>query len=136
MTRALSVDFGGKRIGVAVGETGAKVATARPNIEASGTLAKDAQAIFALAAKEGADVIVVGLPTDADGETKMSRVCRKLGESIAALGARVAYIDEAFTSAEAERDMVEVGLKGSERRKRSDGEAACRILERYFDQEA
>ena len=134
--RALAVDFGGKRIGIAVGESGPSVATSRPNLEASGTLAKDAQAIVALAAREGADVIVVGLPMDADGETKMSRVCRRLGEGIAALGARVAYIDEAYTSDEAERDMVEAGLKGSERRKRSDGEAACRILERYFDQEA
>jgi putative Holliday junction resolvase len=134
--RALAVDFGGKRIGIAIGESGPRVATARPNLEASGTLAKDAQAIVSMAAKEGADVIVVGLPMDADGETKMSRVCRKLGGSIAALGARVAYIDEAYTSDEAERDMVEAGLKSSERRRRSDGEAACRILERYFDQEA
>ena len=134
--RALAVDFGGRRIGVAVGESRPGVASARPNIEASGTLAKDAEAIAQLARKEEAEVVVVGLPLDAEGETKMSRVCRMLGACIEERGLTVRYIDESFTSAEAERDMHDAGLKGSERRKRSDGEAACRILERFFEQEA
>jgi RNase H-fold protein (predicted Holliday junction resolvase) len=45
----------------------------------------------------------------------------------------VDYVDESYTSSDAERDMAEAGLKGSARRKRSDAEAACRILERFFE---
>jgi putative Holliday junction resolvase len=131
--RALAVDFGGKRIGIAVGEVEHGVASSRPNLEASGTLAKDAMAIRAIAQKEQADLVVIGLAMDADGETKMSRICRKLGDAVAALGTRVEYVDESFTSAEAERSMADAGLKGSERRAKSDGEAACRILERFFE---
>ena len=134
--RVLAIDFGGKHIGVAVGESDARVATARPNLEATGTLTKDAAAIRAIAEKESASLIVVGVPTDENGETRMSRVCRQLGACIAALSLAVEYVDEALTSQEAERDMAAAGLKGSERRKRSDGEAACRILERYFEQQA
>ena len=132
--RVLAVDFGGKRIGIAVGESDPRVVSPRQNIDASGTLAKDAEAIRAVFEKEQADMVVIGLPQDEGGETKMSRVCRKLGECLTALGVEVNYVDESLTSAEAERDMTEAGLKGSERRKRSDGEAACRILERFFDE--
>lgn len=131
--RVVAVDFGGRRIGLAVGDTGSGVASPRRNLEASGTLAKDAEAIVRFAESEKAGLIVIGLATDAEGETRQSRVCRKLGEQVAALGVEVDYVDESYTSAEAEREMLEAGLKGSERRKRSDAEAACRILERYFE---
>ena len=134
--RALAVDFGARRIGLATGESQHGVASARPNLEASGTLALDADAIARMAQKEEADVVVVGLPLDGGGETRMSLVCRKLGACIEERGVSVRYIDESFTSAESERVMAEAGLKGSERRKRSDGESACRILERFFEQEA
>ena len=134
--RVLAIDFGGKRIGVAVGESDHRVASPRPNLQASGTLARDAQAIRAVMEKERADLVVVGLPTDVEGETRMSQVCRRLGQSLEALGVRVVLVDESQTSAEAERDMADAGLKGSERRHRSDAEAACRILERYFVEEA
>jgi putative Holliday junction resolvase len=132
--RVLAVDFGGKRVGIAVGESDPRVVSPRQNIDASGTLAKDAEAIRAVFEKEQADMVVIGLTQAAGGETKMARVCRKLGECLMALGVEVNFVDESLTSAEAERDMTEAGLKGSERRKRSDGEAACRILERFFDE--
>jgi putative Holliday junction resolvase len=131
--RVVAVDFGGRRIGLAVGDSGVGVASPRRNLEASGTLAKDAEAIVRFAESEKAGLVVIGLATDAEGETRQSQVCRKLGERVAALGVEVDYVDESHTSAEAERDMLEAGLKGSERRKRSDAEAACRILERYFE---
>lgn len=63
----------------------------------------------------------------------MSRVIRKLGE-ILAKELPVHTVDEFNTSHEAETAMVDAGLSGSQRRKASDGEAACRILERYFEQ--
>jgi putative Holliday junction resolvase len=131
--RAVAVDFGGKRIGIAVGESQTKVASPRPNLAASGTLARDAEAIHSLARAEEAQLVVIGLPLDESGETRLARVCRRLGEAVRALGVEVDYVDESYTSAEAEREMTDAGLKGSVRRKRSDAEAACRILERFFE---
>ena len=132
--RALAVDFGGKRIGLAVGESEHQSVRPLTNIVASGTLRRDAEKIVQVYTEEKAQTVVIGLPLDEQGETRMSKVCRMLGACVQDLGARVAYVDEAMTSRLSERDMAQEGLKGSERRKRSDGEAACRILVRFFEE--
>lgn len=134
--RVMAVDFGGSKIGLAVGDTSTGVASPRPNLPASGTLATDARAIDTKARAEEAKLVVLGLPLDARGETKMSRVCRQLGDLVAAYGLTVDYVDESLTSHGAETDMLAAGLKGSQRRKLVDGEAACRILERYLETHA
>lgn len=130
--RLIGVDFGGSSIGLAVMDSQAGIPRALPSLTASGTLAKDAAAIVALAQKEEAAAAVVGLPLDDSGEdTKMARICRQLGGKIQELGLKVEHVDESWTSSEAETAMAEAGLKGSQRRRKSDGEAACRILERW-----
>ncbi len=129
--RILAVDFGGTRIGLAVGDHPGGFPRALPALKATGTLAKDAAAIKAAAVKEQAVQIVVGLPLDENGETKMSRVCRMLAGKIEELGLAVATVDEAMTSFESEEVMKDAGLKSSQMRKKVDGEAAVRILERW-----
>lgn len=129
--RVLAVDFGGTRIGLAAGSHEGGFPRALPHLPASGTLAKDAAAIAAIAKKEDAELIILGLPLNEEGETKMSKICRMLGEKIAALGLKVETVDETLTSHESETLMKEAGLKGSQIRKKVDGEAAIRILERW-----
>ncbi|MGE0001924.1 MAG: Holliday junction resolvase RuvX [Fimbriimonadaceae bacterium] len=131
--RLLGVDFGGKRIGIAVAEFPAGLPSSRPALSATGTLAKDAAALCDFARREEATRVVLGLPLDSEGETRMSAVCRKLGSALEALGMEVAYQDESLTSREAERAMLAAGLKGAQVKRRVDGEAACRILERYLE---
>ncbi len=135
--RVLGVDFGGKRIGLAVGESEYGVTTARPNLAASGTLAKDAEAIARKAAEEGAEAVVVGLPVEPDGaEGRMARICRQLADRLRERGVEVNMVDERMTSAEAESDLAAAGMKGSVRKRTIDGEAARRILERWFSEQA
>ncbi|MEQ1933560.1 MAG: Holliday junction resolvase RuvX, partial [Fimbriimonadaceae bacterium] len=93
----------------------------------------DAIAIQAIAAREEADTVVVGIPEN-EQDQRMAKVCVKLAAEIRALGLEVKTVDESFTSVEAIDEMRE--LKGSEKRKRKDGEAACRIIERYWDEQA
>jgi len=127
------VDFGFKRIGLAVGESEFGVVTPRPTILAAGALKKDAVAIHSLAKKEEANAIVLGLPIEPDGqEGRMARICRNLGQLLVDAGATVHFVDETLTSVEAESAMAEAGLKASDRRKLRDGEAAARILERFM----
>lgn len=130
--RALGVDFGRARIGLACAEREAGVASPRRPLAASGTLRVDAKAIAEAAAREEAAVVVIGLALDADGETPMSRVARRLGAEVEALGWRVEFVDESLTSHSAEADMAAVGMTAAQRRKAVDGEAACRILERWM----
>lgn len=131
--RALGIDFGGERIGVAVGEREFEVVSPRPPLKASGKLDADAAAIADLAKREQADCVVLGLPLGADGEeTRMAKVCRMLGERLIGLGVRVEYTDETLTSQESQSAMKQAGLKGSQVKRKVDGESAARVLERYF----
>lgn len=133
--RLLGVDFGSKRIGIAVGDREHRVASPRPNLNTAGALDRDAESIAALARREEADAIVVGIPYEADGVAgRMARVCESLATRIEQRGWTVYRVDESLTSVTAERSMAE--LKGSVRRKKKDAEAACLILERFFNEKA
>lgn len=130
--RVLGVDFGGKRIGLAVGETEHEIASPRPAIEATGTLRLDAVNLAELAKKEAAEQVVVGLPLIEGEETKMSRICRMLGAEIEKLGFTVAYVDESLTSMTAESNLGKQGWTSGTVKKHLDSESACQILERFF----
>lgn len=131
--RVLGVDLGKLRIGIAVGESEFEVATPRPNLKASGTLKKDADAIDSLAKREAVERIIVGLPLNEEDD-RMARICGMLAEHLRALGWDVELVNESFSSVQAEEHLRE--LKGSVRARRKDGEAAAIILERYFDGQA
>lgn len=129
--RIVAVDFGRTNIGLATGDSASKVASPRKPLRASGTLQKDATAIREFAKNELAEAIVFGLPTIGGEETKGSKIVMRLAQMIE--GIPVKFVDEEFTSQQAEDAMIEAGLKASQRRAASDGEAACRILERFFE---
>lgn len=127
--RVLGVDFGTKRIGIAVGESEFKIVSPRPALTASGTLARDAETISSLVKAESAERVVVGIPYNEE-DRKMERICGLLAEELRKRGLTVDTVDEAMTSVGAEQVMTD--LRGSQVRRRKDGEAACRIVERYF----
>jgi putative holliday junction resolvase len=133
--RILGVDFGLKRIGLAIAESEFKVVTPRAPMAASGTLKRDAEAITAFARKEGADLVVVGLPVEEDGAVgKMARICQSIADHIKSAGLNVDTIDERYSSVEAESLLrEEKDLRASQRRKLRDGEAAGILLERYLE---
>lgn len=129
--RAMGVDFGSKRIGLAVGDAEHGIASPCGLLTSSGTLLKDAEAIGAVGRREQADLLVVGLPLELDGtHSPMSRVCGQLAAKLQAIGWDVRTVDESFSSIEAEEGLVYD--RASQRRKRRDGAAACVILERFF----
>jgi len=131
--RVLGVDFGSKRIGIALGETEGRVASPRPALVPSGKLKTDALTLTKLAQAESAEAIALGIPDYADA--KMANICRRLASEIEALGYQVHLVDESFTSVEAESVLLEMGFKASHRKRMRDGEAACRILDRFFEQQ-
>jgi putative Holliday junction resolvase len=133
LMRLLGIDFGFARIGAAVTDDAVGLPTALPTFPASGKLKVDAGAIASLAKRQEADKIVLGLPLEDGTEGKMARIMRQLGGHLQASGLVVDYVDETLTSVEAESVLLQTGMKASERRKHRDGEAACRILERYLD---
>lgn len=130
--RLLGVDFGQKRIGLAVGETEFGVTSPRPAMSASGSLTRDAESIASLARAEEAQLIVLGLPGTFEEDDRQLRLCGILADNLRGLGWTVELVDEAMTSVEAHEAAREVGLTAAERRRVVDSEAACRILDRYL----
>jgi putative Holliday junction resolvase len=133
--RLLGIDFGFKRIGIAIAETEIGIVTPRAPIEASGTLKIDAAKIAQIAKQEEAKKVILGLPIEESGEEgRMARIFRNLGDLISGHGVVVEFVDERLTSVIAEQTLREEGLKASQRRKLKDGEAAALILERYISE--
>lgn len=131
--RLLGIDFGFARIGAAVTDDAVGLPSALPAMTASGKLKVDAGAIATLAKRQEAEKIVLGLPLENGEEGKMARIMRQLGGHLQAVGLVVDYVDETLTSVEAEDALRGTDMKASQRKKLRDGEAACRILERYLD---
>jgi putative pre-16S rRNA nuclease len=129
--RVLGVDFGSVRIGIAVGDTDAAIATPKLPLTPSGTLARDAQAIAQTAKAAEAEAIVVGVPSN-EADLRMARICGLLAGHLRDLGWTVHLVDESLTSVEAERTLASAGLKAKAVKDRKDGEAAALILERFF----
>jgi len=131
--RVLGVDLGKARIGLAVMETGTGLSRALQPVTAKGALKADAQQVYAVGKTELAEGYVLGLPLENGIEGKMASVMRRFGAELETLGGIVFYVDESLTSVEASTAMHESGMKASQRKKRLDSEAACRILDRYME---
>lgn len=133
--RYLGVDYGTKRIGLAVGEDSPFFVEALRTIEADGPESA-AVAIAAAADEEGAETIVVGMPYALPGGD-MGITAEAIREMIGALetktGLQVVTEDERMTTALVERMRRESG--GLKRKFDKDAAAAAAILETYIEKE-
>lgn len=122
----LALDYGTKKIGVAIGNTLTR--NARPlTILVSDTRDQRFAAIAALLEQWQPDRIVVGLPLTLDGgEQYASTRCRRFANQLKGrFGAVVELVDERGSSLEAQE------LLGTN--EADDAAAAAVILQRYFD---
>lgn len=131
MSRYLGVDYGEKRIGLAISDDLGMIA--RPLDVVSRDDLRDA--LSQIQEQHGIARVVVGLPTALGGhEGASAQAARQLGEEIAEiLDVAVDYIDERFTSRMAESALLESGMKRAARRDTVDKVAAAIILQTYLD---
>lgn len=133
MTTIIGLDHGTRRIGVAVAEAETRMAFARAAIRRR-NLEDDMDAIRALAARESAVLLVLGLPLNMDGsEGSQAKVVRSFGERLVASGMPIAYQDERLSSWEAGERLVEAGTRPSRHGGELDSAAARVILQQYLD---
>lgn len=131
--RALAIDFGTKKIGIAVsdalGITVRGVETIRRR-----SMDSDIERIRSLVSDLEAQRVVVGLPLRMDGSEgdAASRVKRFVELLKEKLPVPVVTHDERLTSYEAEQLMIEQGIGHNRRRERSDEVAAMIILRDYL----
>ncbi len=130
--KALAVDFGSRRSGIAIFDSRDDLVFARPALAISGR--KDlARALAALAEHEEAQVVVFGLPHAPDGqETELCRRIRNVANDLAALRqVEIDFVDESMTSREAADKLGQGGIRGRRLGKALDSEAAVLILESW-----
>ena len=135
MMRFMGLDVGDKRIGVALSDDGAAIATPIETIHRSGNR-KDVTKLLELARDRDVSGIVVGIPYLADGSE--GRQAEKIRGFIAAVEAQtelpIATWDERYTSADAEDLLREAAVSSRRRRKGAvDRIAAALILQGYLD---
>jgi putative Holliday junction resolvase len=132
--RVLALDIGEKRVGVAVGDTDAKIAIPISTIAAQ-DLIPGSLALRRLVEDHEPEMLVVGLPLSLDGEEnqqaqRVRAVAERVGE---ATGLSIVYQDERLSSAEARRALREAGCTEREMRGKIDMVAASLILRAYLD---
>jgi putative Holliday junction resolvase len=133
VTRVLGVDYGTKRIGLALSDD--IRLTAQPLDVVSRARLPDV--LRSLAREHEIDTIVVGLPTGLGGNEGDSALgARQLASEIQEItGLEVVFVDERFTSRIAESALVESGMRRRERKGTVDKVAAAIILQAYLDAE-
>ncbi len=132
----LGIDFGSKRVGLAISDAEGEFAFPAGTLERRGG-ARDFEALAEVIAERGVEQIVLGLPLHMNGKAgpEADRVRSFAAELTQRTGIPVDFMDERLTSAEAERVLRSTGGSGSKRRKKVDTIAASIILRTYLEQQ-
>ncbi len=126
----VALDVGEKRIGVALADTGVRIAVPYDTIEVDG---KEIENIIELVMSESASIVVVGYPRNQSGlPTLQTAYVEKFVENLSELDAEVVFQDESLTSVMAEDQLKAHGrpyTKGD-----IDAQAAAIILQDYIEE--
>jgi putative Holliday junction resolvase len=130
----LGLDLGTKTIGTALCDAGWRFASAGKTL-ARGKFGADRVALAALVAERGVMGVVIGLPLNMDGsEGPRAQSSRAYARNLAgALGLPVLLWDERWSTASAERGLIEQDMSRAKRAGRIDAAAAAVILQAAID---
>ncbi|CAN5603504.1 MAG: Holliday junction resolvase RuvX [Actinomycetota bacterium] len=129
--RALGVDVGTVRVGVALSDPARLVATPLTSLAAGPDLAGR---LVEVAREHDCPTVVVGLPKALSGrDTASTAMARDLAAAVAQQGLDVHLWDERLSSAQAERVLLLAGRRRAQRRTERDPIAAAIILQGWLD---
>ena len=134
MATYAGLDFGERRIGVAVSDESGTIASSLKTIEFQSQKQLLAE-LTAFIAEYQVSAIVVGLPKTLKGEIGLSaeKVMKHVDWLKRHLGVEWLYWDERLTTQEVERMLVDADISRQKRGKVRDQLAAQRILQGYLD---
>lgn len=132
--RILAIDYGQKRVGMAVSDPLGFTAQGIPTIE-DATPKELLAEIARVCAEWSVGEIVVGFPVNMDGTLgpKADETSAFIERLKGAVSVPVLKWDERLTSREAGRLMIEEGLSRKKQRAQSDRIAATLILQNYLE---
>lgn len=133
--RALGIDWGTKRIGVATCDAGGRLASPYAVVEGGRDKPAIHRRIRDIVAEEEVEVVVVGHPIGLDGTR--GPAARAIEAEAAALATvldvPVVLHDERLTTVEAHRLLAASGVDGRARRRVVDRAAAAVLLQAWLD---
>jgi putative holliday junction resolvase len=132
--RLIGLDPGAKRIGLALSDVQRRIASPYATLHRA-KLKQNAAEIAAIAAREGAGGIIIGLPLDEDQKLgPRAQAARDWAHGLsAATGLPIAMIDESFTTADTHEHLINAGISRARRDEIIDKMAAAAILQRALD---
>jgi putative Holliday junction resolvase len=136
--RAVGIDLGATRIGIAVSDSGGLMATARGTLNRTGDAVQDRRALVDLVVEEEAVVVVVGHPLSLDGSRgPAARAAEVEAAALASLlqdrNVAVELFDERLTTVSAHQALRAGGTKGRNQRAVVDQTAAAVMLMAWLD---
>ena len=140
MMRALGIDFGERRIGLALSDPTGTLASPLPTVKRRAGKRPPLTTLVEIVQSHGVEALVMGLPITLSGEeSDWTRTVREVGTSLSQrTGLPIYYVDERFTSVRAERAVRSLGLPKNKReeKERVDAAAAILILQGWLDQQS
>jgi putative Holliday junction resolvase len=135
--RSLGIDFGTKRIGLALSDPEGRVALPLRTVARRDDRSASRE-IAAIARREGVERLVVGEPVGLDGTRREAALrARRFGERLAELtGLPLEMVNESLTSVEAAERLRAAGVDPRRHPERLDAVAAQILLQEALDRQA
>jgi putative Holliday junction resolvase len=132
--RALAIDLGSVRVGIAISDELGLMAHPRPYLPGGNGPAL-LRSLKQLAAAEGIDQFIVGLPRNLNGsEGRAARDARRFAAALTKhTGITVTLCDEWLSTQQAHARLREGGNKQRDTRSRIDSAAAAILLQSWLD---
>jgi putative Holliday junction resolvase len=137
--RTLGIDFGTRRIGLALSDAGGKLATPREVLQIT-AIPQAINEIAKVIETEGVERIVIGLPLNMDGTRggsakEVTEFARLLAQRS---GVKVIFVDERLSTFQAEQDLLDARRDGQKLTRKSkklrlDAVAAANFLQDFLD---
>ena len=133
MGRILGLDYGDRRIGLALSDPSKMIASPFKFIINTGD-DEVLDSLKILIAEEDIEAIVVGLPIGMKGqETKQTTKVREFAELLSSLTIPISFEDERLSSVSAEKSMIQQKIKTGHNKGMIDQRAAAILLQQYLD---
>jgi putative holliday junction resolvase len=131
--KLLGIDLGTKFIGLAIGDSGLRIATGLDVVEFKGQ-SEFLKILCGIIKEYEIDLAVLGLPLNMDGsEGSKAKEARDFAEKIRGLNVKVELVDEGLTTDQAIRELHAGDGKVGKQREKINMIAASIILQNYLD---
>jgi putative Holliday junction resolvase len=134
--RWAGVDYGKRRIGVAISDPDERIASPSGVLEAAGNASSDAKHVQDWALQNEVEAFVVGMPFNMDGTAgPQAALTERFVKQLAKLADRPVEVwDERLSSFQADEFMSQAGFTRGKRKRFRDALAAQVILQSFLDQ--